>query len=84
MNFKNLQRLRNLRSQAIKNGVLTKTGKDEVHNIFQDGTNMQGLQNVIQYKSLILRCGFSEKKHRFLNPFIPILIIIFYNSFVIN
>tara|TARA_B100000424_G_scaffold169719_1_gene130669 strand:+ start:36 stop:3551 length:3516 start_codon:yes stop_codon:yes gene_type:complete len=46
-----------------------KTGKDEVHNVFQDGTNMQGLQNVIQYKTLILRCGFSEKKHGFLNPF---------------
>ena len=46
-----------------------KTGKDEVHNVFQDGTNMQGSQNVIQYKTLILRCGFSEKKHGFLNPF---------------
>jgi len=46
-----------------------KTGKDEMHNIFQDGTNMQGSTSVKQYKTLILRCGFDEKKHGFLNPF---------------
>tara|TARA_B100001057_G_scaffold495728_1_gene595420 strand:- start:4818 stop:8315 length:3498 start_codon:yes stop_codon:yes gene_type:complete len=46
-----------------------KTGKDEVHTIFQEGKNMQGYQNVLQYKTLILRCGFSEKKHGYLNPF---------------
>jgi hypothetical protein len=46
-----------------------KTGKDEIHNIFQEGKNMQGAQNIIQYKTLILRCGFDEKKHGYLNPF---------------
>ena len=45
------------------------TGKDEIHSIFQEGKNLQGAQNVIQYKTLILRCGFDEKKHGFLNPF---------------
>jgi hypothetical protein len=45
------------------------TGKDEMHNIFQEGKNMQGYQNVLQYKTLILRCGFDEKKHGFINPF---------------
>lgn len=46
-----------------------KTGKDEIHNVFQDGINMQSSTNVKQYKTLILRCGFDEKKHGFLNPF---------------
>ncbi len=45
------------------------TGKDEVHSVFQSGKNTQGYQNVLQYKTLILRCGFNEKKHGFINPF---------------
>lgn len=45
-----------------------KTGKDETHHIFQDGKNLQGIQEVSQYKTLILRCGFDEKKHGYLNP----------------
>ena len=46
-----------------------KTGKDEIHNIFQDGKNLQGVQDILQYKTLILRCGFDEKKHGYINPF---------------
>ena len=46
-----------------------KTGKDGVHNIFQEGKNASGSQNILQYKTLILRCGFDEKKHGYLNPF---------------
>lgn len=46
-----------------------KTGKDEIHNIFQEGKNASGNQNILQYKTLILRCGFDEKKHGYLNPF---------------
>ena len=45
-----------------------KTGRDEVHHIFQDGRNLEGNQEVIQYKTLVLRCGFDEKKHGYLNP----------------
>ena len=45
-----------------------KTGKDEIHHIFQDGKNLQGIQEVSQYKTLILRCGFDEKKHGYVNP----------------
>ena len=45
-----------------------KNGKDEIHNIFKEGKNMTGIQNVVQYKTLILRCGFSEKDHGFMNP----------------
>lgn len=45
-----------------------KNGKDEIHNIFQEGKNITGIQSVVQYKTLILRCGFSENEHGFLNP----------------
>ncbi len=45
-----------------------KTGRDEIHNIFQDGVNLGGALEVIQYKTLILRCGFDERKHGYLNP----------------
>jgi len=44
------------------------TGKDAIHHIFQDGKNAQGIQDVTQYKTLELRCGFNEKEHGFLNP----------------
>lgn len=44
------------------------TGKDEVYNIYEDGTNLQGFQNIKQYKTLVLRCGFDEKIHGYLNP----------------
>jgi hypothetical protein len=45
-----------------------KTGKDEIHNVFKDGLDMSGLSEVKQYKILILRCGFDERKHGYLNP----------------
>ena len=46
-----------------------KNGKDEIHNIFQEGKNMNSIQNVVQYKTLVLRCGFDVNNHRFINPF---------------
>jgi len=45
-----------------------KTGKDAVYNIFTDGRNMQGTQEVVQYKTVILNCGFDERVHGFMNP----------------
>ena len=45
-----------------------KRGKHEIHNIFQNGRNLTGVQEIVQYKTLILRCGFSEKNHTSLNP----------------
>lgn len=45
-----------------------KMGKDEINHIFQEGKNLQGTQTVSQYKTLILRCGFSERTDGFLNP----------------
>lgn len=49
------------------------TGKDELHNIFQEGRNLQNGNNVVQYKTLILRCGFNEREHGYINPFQDIL-----------
>jgi hypothetical protein len=50
---------------------LDKKGKPEVHHIFQEGKNMQGIQDVIQYKTIELHCGFDirNKQHAFVNPF---------------
>ena len=45
-----------------------KTGKDDIHNIFQDGVSTETNGVVTQYKTLILRCGYDEKKHGFINP----------------
>jgi len=45
-----------------------KDGKDEVHHIFQEGRNLEGIQDVIQHKTLVLMCGFDERKHGFINP----------------
>jgi len=50
-----------------------KTGRDEVHHIFQEGRNLQGVQDILQYKTLVLRCGFDERKHGFINPFQDVL-----------
>lgn len=49
------------------------TGKDKISNIFQDGLNTQGATDVVQYKTLILMCGFNEKEHGYENPFNDII-----------
>ena len=41
---------------------------EPIKSIFQDGINATFLEQIIQYKTLILRCGFDEKKHGFINP----------------
>ena len=46
-----------------------KEGRDAVYNIFQEGMNMTGNKIMKQYKTLILRCGYDEKKHGILNPY---------------
>ena len=45
-----------------------KNNRDFVHNIFQEGENVTGT-SVVQYKTLVLRCGFSEKDHGYINPY---------------
>jgi hypothetical protein len=50
-----------------------KTGKHDVHHIFQEGRNLAGMQNVVQYKTVELRCGFDERKHGYLNPMLDMI-----------
>ena len=45
-----------------------KNGKDEISNVFQDGTSLNSGKNITQYKTLILRCGFSKNDHGYINP----------------
>ena len=45
-----------------------KNGEDLITPIFEDGTNMSSLNQLTQYKTLVLRCGFDEKVHGYLNP----------------
>lgn len=45
-----------------------KNGREEIHNIFQDGRNLVSGIEVTQYKTLVLRCGYDEKIHGFINP----------------
>jgi hypothetical protein len=44
------------------------TGADLVTPIFQEGVAVNSTVQLNEYKTVILRCGFDEKKHGFLNP----------------
>lgn len=46
-----------------------KTGKDELHHIFQDGINANGQESITQYKTLVLMSGYNKSEHGYLNPF---------------
>lgn len=46
-----------------------KTGRDDIHSVFQDGIQTDGIQNLQQYKTIILRCGFNKETDGHLNPF---------------
>jgi hypothetical protein len=50
-----------------------KSGKDEVHHVFQEGRNLQGNQDIIQYKTLVLHVGFNPRDDGYINPFQDIL-----------
>lgn len=45
-----------------------KMGQDVVSNIFVDGENMGNNEQLTQFKTLMLRCGYDEKKHGLLDP----------------
>jgi hypothetical protein len=45
------------------------TGRDRISHIYQDGLSNDGIQNIVQYKTIELRCGFDKVKHRSINPF---------------
>jgi len=42
--------------------------EDFVGNIFQEGNNTSAYEQLSQYKTLIMRVGFDEKKHGYTNP----------------
>jgi len=44
-------------------------GRDFVGAEFENGVHMDSSNVVNQYKTLILHCGFDEKKHGYMNPF---------------
>jgi hypothetical protein len=44
------------------------TGEDYVGNIFQEGLDTGSTQQITEYKTLTLRCGFDERRHGYLNP----------------
>ena len=48
--------------------VKDENNKDKISNIFQKGDNLEKQTNLMQYKTLILRVGFDEKKHGYINP----------------
>jgi hypothetical protein len=51
--------------------VTTKRGKDGqelVTPIFHDGTNASSTSQIDEYKTIILRCGFNEGTHGYINP----------------
>lgn len=43
-------------------------GSEYVGNMFQKGIELKNPDNLIQYKTLILRVGFDEKRHGYINP----------------
>jgi len=43
-------------------------GEDTIGNIFQSGQDMNLTEQLTQYKSLTLRCGFDQRKHGYINP----------------
>lgn len=44
------------------------SGEDAVGNMFQSGVNANSASQIIQYKTLILRVGFDERLHGYINP----------------
>lgn len=50
-----------------------KNGKDEINHVFQEGKSLHTGQNITQYKTLILRCGFSKNDHGYINPMLDVI-----------
>ena len=45
------------------------TGRDFVGTEYENGNNMTEAFSMSQYKTIVLHCGFDEKKHGYVNPF---------------
>jgi hypothetical protein len=55
-------------------------GQDIITPIFESGINMYGTRQFNQYKTLILRVGFDERKHGYINPCLDLLEDKVYNN----
>ena len=42
--------------------------QDKVYNIFEDGLHTNSNMPITQYKTLLLHCGYDQKKHGYINP----------------
>jgi hypothetical protein len=51
----------------------TDDGEEIIGNIFQDGEDMQLQTQLTQYKTLVLRVGFDEERHGYLNPCLDVI-----------
>ena len=47
----------------------TDDGFDFIGNIFESGSDMESVESITKYKILVLRVGYDEVKHGFMNPF---------------
>ena len=45
-----------------------KSGSDDIKNIFEDGISTRSRTSIKEYKTLILRVGYDESKHGYINP----------------
>lgn len=43
-------------------------GREIIGNLFQEGNNNNDVNKIVQYKDIILRVGFDEKLHGYINP----------------
>ncbi len=48
--------------------IKDKNNQDLITQLFENGKNVEIANQITQYKTLVLRCGFDEKKHGFINP----------------
>lgn len=51
----------------------TQNQEDFIGNVFESGMNLATTNQMTQYKTLILRVGYDEKKHGYINPCVSII-----------
>lgn len=49
------------------------SGQDIISTEFQDGEEMVSDNNILQYKTLVLKCGFNEKRDGYINPCLDVI-----------
>lgn len=49
------------------------SGQDLVSPLFKDGVDVNSRSQLVQYKTLVLQCGFNEKTHGYINPCLDVI-----------